>query len=146
MSNFYRYCNSGSISVLLFSAAEPQMCLRYPGLVIETAVTSRLRFGPKAYIISRQILPVLHSHRPNLSMSFCSISSLFTNNVYLVRSSVSPSHSPKGTASFMLSDVLSNLPEYTHENGTNSPCRSQSHPWAALRAAPKEAESDLWEV
>lgn len=93
--------------------------------------------------IHREMLPkTSYLTRPDLSTSFCSISSLFfTNNAYLFTSSASPSESPNGIANFILRDVLSDPPEYKREIGTKSPCCLQSHPWPALRAAPSDAES-----
>jgi hypothetical protein len=50
--------------------------------------------------------------------------------------------SPAGTASFEPREVFSRLPSYKHEMGTNLPPVLHSHPWAALSAAPSDAESE----
>lgn len=67
-----------------------------------------------------------------------SISNLFfINNVYLsIRS-----WSAAGTVSLQLKDVSSNFLIYISEMGTNFPFWLHNQPWAALKAAPREAES-----
>lgn len=80
--------------------------------------------------------------RPIFSTRRLSISILFLiRMVYFWRSSRSCSLSPAGTASFEPREVFSRLPWYRHEMGTKLPCALHSHPWAALSAAPSDAES-----
>jgi hypothetical protein len=80
--------------------------------------------------------------RPIFSTRRLSISILFlTSRVYFFRSSLSSSLSPAGAASFEPREVFSRLPSYKHEMGTKLPSALHSHPWAALSAAPSEAES-----
>lgn len=76
--------------------------------------------------------------RPYLSTRAFSISILFfIINVYFDRSSLPPAF----IANFAARDVFSNLPSYMFEIGTNAPSLLHNHPWAALNAAPNEAES-----
>lgn len=81
--------------------------------------------------------------RPIFSTSRLSISILFLmSTVYFSRSSLSSTPSPVATASFAPKEVFSRLPWYMQEMGTKLPSSLHSQPWAALSAAPSEAESD----
>jgi hypothetical protein len=80
--------------------------------------------------------------RPIFSTKRLSISILFLmSSVYFPRSSLSSSFSLAGTTSLEARDVFSRLPSYKHEMGTKLPDALHNHPWAALSAAPSEAES-----
>jgi hypothetical protein len=82
--------------------------------------------------------------RPIFSTRSLSISILFLmSSVYFSRNSLSSSFSPAGTTSLEPRDVFSRFPSYKHEMGTKLPSALHSHPWAALSAAPSEAESGV---
>lgn len=53
------------------------------------------------------------------------------------------SRSPAAANSLHLREVLSNLSAYMDKIGTKLPFLLHSHPWAALSAAPRDAESGL---
>uniref|UniRef100_A0A0A9GBR0 Uncharacterized protein n=1 Tax=Arundo donax TaxID=35708 RepID=A0A0A9GBR0_ARUDO len=65
------------------------------------------------------------------------------SSVYFLRSSLSSSLSSAGTTNLEPREVFSRLPLYKHEMGTKLPSSLHSHPCAALRAAPSDAESGL---
>lgn len=59
------------------------------------------------------------------------------NKAYFETSCLSPAF----TDSLQLRDVFSNLSLYKNEMGTKLPFLLHSQPWAALKAAPRDAES-----
>lgn len=71
-------------------------------------------------------------------MRWFSISTLFFISIaYLDKSSWSPALA----ASLQFRDVFSSLSMYMHDIGTKSSFLLHNQPWAALNAAPREAES-----
>lgn len=75
--------------------------------------------------------------RPSFSTRLFSISSLFfTIKAYLLTKFMS-----EIASSLHLSDVFPLFLSYKHEKGTKVPFVLHSQPWAALNAAPRDAES-----